>query len=213
MRESSFFQSTKGRIVDALLRRGAQTAAELATEQGLTPNAVRQHLARLERDGLVVEASERRGPTKPSLVFSLTAQGRRLFPERYSALLNAVLEQIVQTQGPGKLGELFRGIGKRSAHKYAPRFAGKTMDQRMAELTAILRERGVAADYEAKGDGFVLREHNCPFRDTATAHPEVCSVVHTLMEEVLPAKAEQLSSIASGDDVCEFVVPATPGGN
>jgi predicted ArsR family transcriptional regulator len=213
MREASFFQSTKGRIVDSLRRRGPQTAAELAIDQSLTPNAVRQHLARLERDGLVVEASERRGPTKPSLVFSLTADGRRLFPQRYSTLLNAVLEQIAQTQGPAQLSELFRGIGKRSARKYAPRFAGKNMDERMAELTEILREQGVDAKYEAKGDSFVLREHNCPFRDTATEHPEVCSVVHTLMEEVLPAKAEQRSSIAHGDDVCEFVVPAVPGGN
>lgn len=213
MREASFFQSTKGRIVESLRRHGAQTAAELAADQHLTPNAVRQHLARLERDGLVVEASERRGPTKPSLVFSLTAEGQRLFPQRYSTLLNAVLEQIVQTQGQAKLSELFAGIGKRSARKYGARFAGKTMDERMAELTEILREQGVIADYEAKDDGFVLREHNCPFREAATAHPEVCSVVHTLMEEVLPAKAEQRSSIARGDDVCEFAVTATPGGN
>jgi DeoR family transcriptional regulator, suf operon transcriptional repressor len=210
MREASFFQSTKGRIVESL-RRGPRTAAELAGDHGLTPNAIRQHLARLERDGLVVETSERRGPTKPSLVFSLTPEGRRLFPQRYGALLNALIEEIGQSQGPEKVRELFHNIGKRSARKFAPRFVGMNAEERVAELTAILREQGVVADYERNGDGYVLREHTCPFRETATAHPEVCSVVHTLMEEVLPAKAEQRSSIARGDVICEFSIPATGG--
>jgi DeoR family transcriptional regulator, suf operon transcriptional repressor len=210
MREASFFQSTKGRIVDSL-RRGPRTASELAGDHRLTPNAIRQHLARLERDGLVVETSERRGPTKPSLVFSLTPEGRRLFPQRYGALLNALIEEIGQSEGPEKVRELFHNIGKRSARKFAPRFAGMNAEERVAELTSILREQGVVADYERSGDGYVLREHTCPFRETATAHPEVCSVVHTLMEEVLPAKAEQRSSIARGDALCEFSIPATGG--
>jgi DeoR family transcriptional regulator, suf operon transcriptional repressor len=211
MREASFFQSTKGRIVESLQRSGARTAAELAADHGLTPNAIRQHLARLERDGLVVEASERRGPTKPSLVFSLTPEGRRLFPQRYGALLNALIEEIGQTEGPDKVRELFHNIGKRSARKFAGRFIGKNPEERVAELTAILREQGVVADYERSGDGYILREHSCPFRETAAAHPEVCSVVHTLMEEVLPAKAEQVSSIARGDATCDFAIPATGG--
>ncbi|MBV8082923.1 MAG: replication-relaxation family protein [Candidatus Eremiobacteraeota bacterium] len=190
-----------------MARRGPQTVAQLASGQSLTHNAIRQHLARLERDGLVAEASERRGPTKPSLVYSLTPEGRRLFPQRYSTLLNAVLEEIAQSQGREKVTELFHNIGRRSARKYAARFAGKSAQERVAELTAILREKGVVADYEASGDGYILREHTCPFRDTVATHPEVCSVVHALMEEVLPAKAEQRQSIARGDDACEFAIP------
>ncbi|HEV2909281.1 MAG TPA: helix-turn-helix domain-containing protein, partial [Candidatus Eremiobacteraceae bacterium] len=115
MREARFFQTTRGRIVESLQRRGPQTAAELAAGHELTQNAIRQHLARLERDGLVAETSERRGPTKPSLVFSLTAEGRRLFPQRYSTLLNAVIEEISASQGGDKVKELFHNIGQRSA--------------------------------------------------------------------------------------------------
>ena len=142
------------------------------------------------------------------LVVYLTPEGRRLFPQRYSALLNSVLEEISDSEGREKVTEIFHNIGRRSARKYAARFAGKSPQERVAELTAILREKGVVADYEANGDGFILREHTCPFRDTVTTHPEVCSVVHALMEEVLPAKAEQRQSIARGDDACEFAIPA-----
>ena len=212
MRESSFFQTTRGRIVELLQRRGSSTAAELAAERGLTPNAIRQHLARLERDGLVTETSERRGRTKPSLVFSLTQEGRRLFPQRDGALLHALLEEIAQSQGRERVNELMHAVGKRSARKYASRFEGKTQEARVAALTSILREQGVIADFQPVGrDGFVLREHNCPFRETVTEHPELCSLVHTLMEEVLPGKVEQFRSIARGDETCEFAIPASGG--
>ena len=50
--EQRFLSSTRGRLV-TLLRRSARTVDELAHELGLTDNAVRAHLATLERDGLV----------------------------------------------------------------------------------------------------------------------------------------------------------------
>ncbi len=47
----NFFKSTRGQIV-GLLRRGVGTVEELASELEVTDNAVRAHLATLERDGL-----------------------------------------------------------------------------------------------------------------------------------------------------------------
>jgi predicted ArsR family transcriptional regulator len=207
MRENSFFQTTRGRIVQSLKRHRTRTAAQLSAEQGVTPNAVRQHLARLERDGLVTGAAQRLSRTKPTLVYSLTSAGDRLFPERYTLLLNAVLDEIQRENGSGSVTRVFENIGRRSAARHAQRFAGKDLGGRVAELAAFLRERGVVVEHGESANGFVLREYNCPFRDTVAAHPEVCSVVHTLMEEVLPAKPRQLTSIARGDDRCEFEVP------
>lgn len=47
-----FFASIRGRIV-ALLRRAGRTVDELTQALDLTDNAVRAHLAALERDGMV----------------------------------------------------------------------------------------------------------------------------------------------------------------
>lgn len=207
MREASFFQTTRGRIVESLKRNRARTAAELSSEQGVTPNAIRQHLSRLERDGLVLGRAQRLGPTKPTLVYSLTEEGERLFPQRYPTLLNAVLRELEDEGGTDNVARVFRNIGKRSAQRHAGRFAGKDVAGRVAELADFLRERGVVVEHAKTADGFVLREYNCPFRDSVASHPEVCSMVHTLMEEVLPAKPRQTSSIARGDERCEFVVP------
>jgi predicted ArsR family transcriptional regulator len=210
MREASFFQTTRGRIVESL-KRGPRTALELSAEHGLTPQAVRQHLSRLERDSLVAEARSRRGPTKPSLVYALTPDGDRLFPQRYDVLLNAVLDEVSREGGADAVVSLFRKIGERSARKHAHRFEGKDAGGRMTEIAKILNEQGVMADVERRADGFVLREHNCPFKETAIAHPQVCTVVHTLMEQALPAKPQQRTSIARGDDTCEFLLPVESG--
>lgn len=53
-RDERFFASTRGQVV-TLLRRGSRTVDELAGTLGLTDNAVRAHLAGLERDGLVTQ--------------------------------------------------------------------------------------------------------------------------------------------------------------
>jgi predicted ArsR family transcriptional regulator len=210
MREASFFQTTRGRIVESL-KRGPRTASELSAEHRLTPNAVRQHLARLERDHLVAETSSRRGPTKPSFVYALTAEGDRLFPQRYDVLLNAVLDEVRRTGGADAVASLFRNIGERSVRKHAHRFEGKDAGGRMDEIAKILGEQGVIAEVEQNAEGFVLREHNCPFKETAIAHPQVCTVVHTLLEQAIPATPQQRTSIARGDDTCEFLLPVGSG--
>jgi predicted ArsR family transcriptional regulator len=211
MREDSFFHTTRGRIVESLLRRPAQTATELSARLGLTPNAIRQHLTRLGRDGLVSESAQRRGRTKPSLVYALTRGGEQLFPQRYSSVLNLLLRELKNEQGSEGVKELFARIGRRTAHKYADRFEGKDTGGRLAVLADLLHQQGVVTDYEAGPDGFLFREHNCPFRASVQDNAELCTMVHNLMEEVLPGKTEQRKSIARGDDRCEFVVSKTAG--
>ncbi|MBC5824187.1 MAG: helix-turn-helix domain-containing protein [Candidatus Eremiobacteraeota bacterium] len=208
MRETSFFQSTRGNVVQALYRRGAATATDLALERGLTTNAVRRHLARLERDGLVAQQPKRRGSTKPSFVYSLTTQGEALFPQRYHLLLNAILDEIGRDSDEGRVTAIFRKIGERAALKHADRFAGKTAAQRVEALAKLLCEKGVTADTQPAPGGFILREHNCPYKSAVKTHPQVCSMVHALMEQALVAKPEQRTSIARGDSICEFYIPA-----
>jgi predicted ArsR family transcriptional regulator len=208
MRESSFFQTTRGRIAESLKRHRTRTAFELSQEQGVTPNAIRQHLARLERDGLVSERAQRLGRTKPTLVYSLTEEGEHLFPQRYPLLLNVLLDEL-QREDPAKLKELFAKIGRSTAQRHAARFEGKDVPERIAELAKFLRERGVVVEYEKTPSGYAFREYNCPFKDSVTSHPEICSMVHSLMEEVLPQKPRQVTSISRGDDRCEFELAAS----
>ena len=75
------------------LRRASRTVEELAHTLDLTDNAVRAHLATLERDGLVRQAGLRRGPGKPSYTYDLTPESERLFPKAYGPVLRRLTQR------------------------------------------------------------------------------------------------------------------------
>src|SRR3712207_9195305 len=91
--DERFFDSTRGRIV-SLMRDGSSTVNELASQLGLTDNAVRAHLLSLERDGLIRQSGVQRGPRKPHFAYELTAEAERLFPKAYHALLNQLITTL-----------------------------------------------------------------------------------------------------------------------
>ncbi|MFN2529241.1 MAG: helix-turn-helix transcriptional regulator, partial [Candidatus Baltobacteraceae bacterium] len=117
MQSDRFFQTTRGKIVAELRRRHSASAVDLAHEFGLSPNAIRQQLVVLERDGLVVETSVRRGPTKPTYEFSLTAAAEKLFPQQYDKMLSAVLREVREQNGTDGINKIFAGIAKRAAEQ------------------------------------------------------------------------------------------------
>src|SRR5579864_1262850 len=107
MHADRFFQTTRGKIVSELRRRGSASAADLARAFELSANAVRQQLMVLERDGLVAETSVRRGPTKPTYEFSLTPEADRLFPQAYDKMLSAVLRELRTQFGSAGVERVF----------------------------------------------------------------------------------------------------------
>lgn len=206
MQTDRFFASTRGRIAAALRRRHSASAVELAAELDLSPNAIRQHLAGLQREGLVSERAVRRGKTKPTYEFSLTSDGERLFPQRYDVLLNAVLREVRAIGGDDAVLQIFERMGRRSAEKMAARTAELQGEARVGALVDLLREHGVEADYNAEGKTYVISEHNCPYAQTVKEHPQVCSVIHTVLGDLFPEGSRQTDSLATGGEACRFEV-------
>lgn len=211
MQDARFFQSTRGRIVTELRRRRSASAVDLASEFGLSTNAVRQQLAFLERDGFVAERSVKRGRTKPTLEFSLTPAAGELFPQRYDRILNAVLREVRETRGEGAVSEIFEHMGERAARRHESRLAGKDLRGRVYELSEILRENGVETEVVETERGLELREHNCPYANTVAEHPEVCKVIHTVLKETFPGAPAQVESLATGGSACRFEIESSTG--
>jgi predicted ArsR family transcriptional regulator len=206
-----FFDSTRGKIVEALRNRHASSAFDLAKEFGLSPNAIRQQLLILERDGLVAGKSVRRGKTKPTLEYSLTGLADRYFPQSHDRILNAVLREIRATQGDMAVATIFAGIGKRAAQRAGERVAGQPLDVRIAEIAATVKAAGVSAEVERRGDTLVLHEHNCPYASVVSENPEACSVIHTMLEDVVSPNVKQTESLATGGSECRFEVSVGSG--
>ncbi len=209
MQADRFFQTTRGRIVEELRQRKSASAVDLAHVFGLSPNAIRQQLVVLERDGLVVEKSVRRGRTKPTYEFSLTTEAEKLFPQHYDKMLSAVLREIKQQFGQEGVTKVFDGITKRTVAKVKERVTAAEPEEKFKQLTQVLRDGGVVAEYSLIDGGFELREHNCPYSEVVKEHPEVCSVIHHVLDETIGGKHVQTESIATGGSECRFEVKAS----
>lgn len=201
-----FFDSTRGKIVGALRSRGAASAFDLAAEFALSPNAIRQQLVILERDGLVLGKSVRRGKTKPTHEYSLTSQADRYFPQAYDRMLGAVLREVRSQHGDAAVSQVFDSIAKRQVSKMAPQLDGKTTLERLEVIADNIRASGVAVEVEDHGDTIVLREHNCPYANVVTEHPECCTIIHSILDETVSPQMKQTASLATGGVECRFEV-------
>ena len=196
--------TTRGQII-ALLRRSTRTVGELAEALELTDNAVRTHLAALERDGLV---EQRRGPVrgvgKPAAVYALTPAADALLPKAYAPVLGILLGTLAERLGRDAVAELLREVGRRAA---AGR-GGEATDARMRIDAAygVLGELGGVADVEETDGAVVIRGFSCPLAALVPEHPEVCQLAEALLAEIVGLPVRE--HCEKGDRPrCRFEIP------
>jgi predicted ArsR family transcriptional regulator len=182
-----FFASTRGRIV-MLLRRASRTVDELAQALNLTDNAVRAHLATLERDGFVRQLGERRGSGKPAYIYELSPDAEQLFPKAYGPILRQLLEVLSEEMKSKEVEALMRSTGLRLAEQqYVP---SGGLQSRLQMAVNVLNELGGLAELEQRNGTFYIQGYSCPLAVVVPGHPEVCRLVETLLTELvgLPVK-------------------------
>jgi predicted ArsR family transcriptional regulator len=186
-----FLETTRGQIV-ALLRRGSRTVEELAATVGLTDNAVRAHLATLERDGLVRAAGVRRGlgAGKPATLYELHPEAEPLFSRAYAPVLRAVLDAIAERLSPEDAEELMRDVGRRLAADLGRDLSGD-LHARVHAAASLLAALGGEAYVEKGGDTLQLRGYGCPLSAAVTPRAEVCRAVEALLAAVTGAEVRQ----------------------
>ena len=166
---------SRGRIL-AQLRREPATINELTARLTLSPNAVRSHLAALERDGIVVPEPRRgAGVGKPAHVYRLTAEAQALTPKAYDALLGVVLDAARDRTGPDGYAAILRGAVDRLAGEPHP--ASASFEARLADTRAVLAAVGANVEVERDGNTVRLRGTDCPLASMVPTHPELCGVL------------------------------------
>ena len=186
--DQRFFASTRGQVV-TLLRQGHATVEELARALKLTDNAVRSHLAALERDGLVIQSGLRRGVGKPAYAYALTPDAERFFPKSYGALLNLMLDALSERLPADALDDLLRDVG----HRMAAGQPAPTGDLRgrVERAVALLGELGGLAGVQEQDGGFVIQGCSCPLAAAVEGHPQSCQIAETLLADVIGAPVRQ----------------------
>ena len=165
-----------------LLRRSRHTITSLAGSLRLTDNAVRTHVAALERDGLVKHVgSQRDTGGKPARVYALTAEGEELFPKAYALVLGGLVDELARAEGRERAVELLRSVGRQVGAGVA---ATEEPEVRIAAAAAALRGLGGDVEVQRDNGGWVLQGYACPLSAVAAKHPEVCQLARALVEEI-----------------------------
>ncbi len=178
-----FLTSTRGRLI-ALLRRDSQTVDDLASALNLTDNAVRAHLASLERDGIVRQSGVRRDGSvgKPAYAYELTADAEQFFPKPYATMLNELLDILDGELSADDVERLLRRIGARLASEY-PSGHGDTR-MRLEAAVDALNQLGGLAELDMDGENLSLRGYSCPLAAVVSSHPDACRMAEAFVSEV-----------------------------
>jgi predicted ArsR family transcriptional regulator len=189
MRSERILETTRGRVL-ALLRRGDLTTDELAGALGLTDNAIRAHLATLERDGLVQARGERRDGRigKPATVYTASPDVDTIFSKAYIPLLTSLLSALGNRLTAKQLRELLEDVGGRLAAGVA--HSSGELSQRARAASNLLNQLGGLSSVEEveAGTRYLIQGCGCPLGIAVRERPEVCEAVVGLLSTVTGAE-------------------------
>jgi DeoR family transcriptional regulator, suf operon transcriptional repressor len=203
----------RGMQADVLLvlkKRQPLTAGELATQFGVTPNAMRRHLETLEAGGVVSHSREVRGVGGPVHAFQLTESGEALFPRSYGNILLETLDAMAVEHGRASVPEFFRRKWTAMADAAGPALSQSPLAERVQLVAELWSSLGYMAEADVDRDtGMpVLRKHNCAIRAVAEHYPEICATEAEFIDSVLGEPCTRREHILAGCNRCEYVVGA-----
>lgn len=182
---------------------------ELAAALNITRTAVGQHLASLELDGYVSRGEERRTAGRPGQTYVLTARGSELFPRQYTWFSGMLLQALKDERGSEGLADWLRDIAGTVATSLQPRLAGKTGQDRLDEVVAIMEELAFEAGAVTPPDAPpAIEASNCIYHELAQRFPEICQFDVELLTRLTGRELRHSECMVRGGGVCRFQLRA-----
>ena len=213
--------NTKADILALLKRNGAHSVGQLAEALNLAPVTVRQHLTRLEGDGLVIADQRSNGNGRPHYEFRLSAKAHAAaFPRRSDRLVELLVREIgcldagelAGLSSSARTSMIVQRVAGRLADEYAPLLEGWPLQERVSFVTEVMHADGGFAEWERTAQGFEIRDFNCLFHRLLDANGEsgeVCDWHRTFLSRMLGAEVRVSPCPDPSGQCCRYVV-ATP---
>jgi predicted ArsR family transcriptional regulator len=183
-------ETTRGRVLSLLRQQDGMTTDEMAKALGLTDNAVRAHLATLERDGFVQARGERREGRvgKPATIYHIAPSAEPLFSRAYLPFLMSLLGALGDRLPAGELENVLADAGNRLAGRL-PHPSGD-LRHRVQAVSRLLNELGGVTSVEESEDGekYVIQSRGCPVGLAVSEQPEVCEAIVQLLSNLTGAE-------------------------
>jgi DeoR family transcriptional regulator, suf operon transcriptional repressor len=202
MLRKKLLDSSRGRIV-SLLRRGALTADDIASELRVTRSAIRAHITGMERDGVVRRAGQRPGTTRPSHVFELTPEVEQLLSSAYIPLLTQLVEVFAAGLPAAQLETMLRQAGKKLADELSRgRRPAGNLASRVAMASELMNEQLGATTRVEENGGYIIRGFGCPLAALTGNHPGVCLAMESFVAEVVGVSVRECCDRAERPQCC-----------
>jgi predicted ArsR family transcriptional regulator len=152
------------KLLYTLKSRGPLATGALARTLGITVVGVRQHLAKLQAEGLVAFDDQAGEVGRPKRVWRLSAKGHGRFPDTHGDLaVNLIggIRSVFRESGLDRLIEARQGSTVAAYRKALEPCSG--IEDRIRTVARLRTEEGYMAEFEAQPDGsFLLIENHCP---------------------------------------------------
>jgi predicted ArsR family transcriptional regulator len=178
---------------------------DLAARLDLTDNAVRFHIAALEREGSVAKAGVQRHPGagQPATLYALTPAADEAFSRAYAPVLAAVVEELHVAMSDAQLGAFLGRVGDRLAGEKPD--ARASLRKRVLGASDLLNSLGGITTVEKSGESYRIVGRACPLAAAVEADHCVCSVVTSLVSNVVDAEVRERCD-RSGRPKCCFEI-------
>jgi DeoR family suf operon transcriptional repressor len=207
--------ATRDSALALLVRLGDCTAADLASQLGVSVQVMRRHLRSLEEDGLVEASPASEGPGRPRNHWRLTARGQDRFPDGSEHFALGLLASLADTLPADALQKLLERQASQQASSYRELIGSGSLEDRIQRLVELRRGEGyvaeVAADPEFPAAGWILSEFHCSVMRIAQQFPCVCDQELQLIRHTFPdCSVERVHWRLEEGHSCGFrVIPKT----
>jgi DeoR family transcriptional regulator, suf operon transcriptional repressor len=199
-------------ILVELKRAHRATARDLASKLNVSLNAVRHHLKELVSQALIAYERRHQGVGAPAFAYRLTTAAEALFPRRYEATLNKLLDHVVEREGRAAAVAVLEARYATLTRRLQGELEGVAPAERMIAVARLLTDEGYMAEATASTSSGILVEHNCAIQAVAERFPEICAAEARFLAAVLGAEVDRQEHILSGCSACEYRVRFTPPG-
>lgn len=198
---------TRTEILRILRQKETATAKDLSAALNITLSAVRQQLAIMEGEGLVIAEREIGKPGRPTHHYRLTDKADSHFTKNYVDLSLELIDSLIESAGKSGLKRFLLKRKERFIAKHREALYKKSQAESVVRCVANTQDRsGYMAKVKVEEKLNIIEEYNCPFIEVARKYPEFCEMERASYEEIFGRKVELDGCRARGANVCRFCI-------
>jgi predicted ArsR family transcriptional regulator len=182
------------------LRHGPMTVEQLARGLGLTDNAVRNQLRKLQEIGLAERIGTRPGPSKPSTLYGITLEGQIQFSTLYLPVLTGFFKVAEHRCEGAHLETLMTETGAILAGSY-PKPVG-AIKSRVQAAARVFSAFGGVTEVRSHNGSFIIRSLACPLAALTAENKAACNVLEGFLGEFLTAPVRMCCDIEDEPRCC-----------